>query len=209
MRLRRVIPAFILGISIGLITGIGFFAFKINDIFNRMKDAAKGQITVIEQRVKEGAEERPRQKKGERFHIPAEKQPVAVSDNLDSMVRQDEEIKLASDELLSVKTVRLIRVGDKISAPDTTAARLAGVEEDDSDNFTIEFWKTPLNSRGYRFTKNKLMLYGFLDYDNALLYKMENNFYLRSSGQVYRLQFNAEFAQPERVLDTELIARLS
>lgn len=49
---QKKIPTFIFGVSIGLLIGVAFFVFKINDVFNRLKDSGKGQITVIEQPVK-------------------------------------------------------------------------------------------------------------------------------------------------------------
>ena len=52
MRFSRKIPTFVFGLSIGLLVGVGFFVFKINDLFNKMKDSAKSQITVVEQPVK-------------------------------------------------------------------------------------------------------------------------------------------------------------
>jgi hypothetical protein len=70
MRFKRKIPTFIFGVSIGLIIGIGFFVFKITDIFNNLKDAAKEQITVIQQPVKNVKEESDGKKKNkERFKI--------------------------------------------------------------------------------------------------------------------------------------------
>ena len=52
MRLKRKIPTFVFGVSVGLIVGIGFFVFKINDLFIKLKESAKEQITVIQQPVK-------------------------------------------------------------------------------------------------------------------------------------------------------------
>ena len=52
MRLKRKIPTFVFGVSIGLIIGVAFFVFKINDLFDRIKTSASEKITVIEQPVK-------------------------------------------------------------------------------------------------------------------------------------------------------------
>ena len=75
--------------------------------------------------------------------------------------------------------------------------------------YFIEFWKTPLNTKGYRFSKNKIMLYGLQDYNNVLLYQVDNAYYLKCSGQVYRLNAGGEFKKLERVLDSEMLAKLS
>jgi hypothetical protein len=53
------------------------------------------------------------------------------------------------------------------------------------------------------------MLYGVIDYSNVLLYQVDNSYYLKCSGQVYRLLYGGEFQKLEKVLDSEVLARLS
>ena len=90
-----------------------------------------------------------------------------------------------------------------------SAAVLAEVDEPESESVQIEFWKTPLNSKGYRFSKNKVMLYGFADFSNILVYEMDDLYFLRSSDQVFRLQYTADFKQPERVSDPKVLSKLN
>jgi hypothetical protein len=210
MRLKRKIPTFIFGVSIGLIAGVGFFVFKINDLFNKLKDSAKEQITVIEQPVKNvSADEEDKQKNKERFKINFGKTPKINYSEVDSMIKDDSDINIATDELLSVKNIKIIRIGDSFSAKDSLSAKLASIEAGkNSDLYFVEFWKTPLNSKGYRFSKNKIMLYGFVDYSDVLLYQLENAYYLKASGQVYNLVYGGDFKQLERVFDSDLLAKL-
>lgn len=210
MRLKRKIAPFIFGVSIGLVIGVAFFVFKINDLFDRLKSSATKQITVIEQPVKNiPAEENEEDKKKskERFKINLGKSPKIDYKEVDSLIAEDSRINIATDELLSVKNVKAIQIGDNITG-DTLAARLAHVEESTSNLYFIEFWKTPLNSKGYRFSKNKIMLYGFMDYSNVLLYQLDNSFYIKCSDQVYKLFYGADFKQLERVVDSDLLAKL-
>ena len=210
MRLKRKIPTFIFGVSIGLIAGVGFFVFKINDLFNRLKDSARDQVTVIEQPVKNvSADDEDKKKNKERFKINLGKSTKVNYSEVDSLIKDDPEINIATDELLSVKNIKIIRIGDSFSAKDSLAARLANVEEKHSDLYFIEFWKTPLNTKGYRFSKNKIMLYGFIDYSNVLLYQLENSYYLKASDQVYKLFYGGDFKQLERVVDSDLLAKLN
>ncbi len=209
MRLKRKIPTFIFGVSIGLVIGLAFFAFKITDVFNKLKDAAKEQITVIEQPVKTVETEKTEKKNDrERFKINLGKSPKINYSEVDSLIRQDSRLNIATDELLSVKNIKVIRIGDNFSS-DTLAAKLANVEERTSDLYFVEFWKTPLNSKGYRFSKNKIMLYGFIDYSNVLLYQLDNSFYLKASDQVYKLYYGGDFKQLERVIDSDLLAKIN
>lgn len=210
MRFTRKIPTFVFGLSIGLIVGVGFFVFKINDIFNNMKDAAKSQITVVEQPVKNADKESEEKRKDkERFKINLSKTAKVNYSEVDSLIRESSEINIATDELLSVKNVKIIRISPNVSSGDSLAAAVAGVKENSSDLYFIEFWKTPLNSKGYRFSKNKIMLYGFMDYNNVSLYELDNSYYIKSSDQVYKLFYGADFRSLERVVDTGLLAKIN
>jgi hypothetical protein len=210
MRFTRKIPTFVFGLSIGLIVGVGFFVFKINDIFNNMKDAAKSQITVVEQPVKNADKESEEKRKDkERFKINLGKTTKVNYSEVDSLIRQNSEINIATDELLSVKNVKIIKISPNVSSGDSLAASVAGVKESTSDLYFIEFWKTPLNSKGYRFSKNKILLYGFMDYNNVSLYELENSYYIKSSDQVYKLFYGADFKSLERVVDTGLLAKIN
>jgi hypothetical protein len=210
MRFTRKIPTFVFGLSIGLIVGVGFFVFKINDIFNNMKDAAKSQITVVEQPVKNADKESEEKRKDkERFKINLGKTTKVTYSEVDSLIRESSEINIATDELLSVKNVKIIRISPNVSSGDSLAAAVAGVKENSSDLYFIEFWKTPLNSKGYRFSKNKILLYGFMDYNNVSLYELDNSYYIKSSDQVYKLFYGADFRSLERVVDTGLLAKIN
>ncbi|HQQ93577.1 MAG TPA: hypothetical protein PLQ93_03410 [Bacteroidia bacterium] len=212
MRLKRKIPSFIFGLSLGLIAGLGFFIFKINDVFNKLKNSGAGQITVIQQPVKNVPSQGNLKKDNkDRFKIKfkkTEKPDYAETDSILNTV-PDPDLNIAREELLSIRPIKLIRIGNSDSGSDSLAARLAEVDENNSEQYTIEFWKTPLNSKGYRFTKNKLMLYGFVDFNNVLLYQVENDYFVKASGQVYHVNYGGDFKPLERVLDPDLLTRIN
>jgi len=212
MRLKRKIPTFIFGVSIGLFVGVAFFVFKFNDLFDRLRASATEKITVIEQPVRNVPHETDTKKKDrERFKINFGKQKKINYKEVDSLIALDSRINVATDELLSVKNIKVIKIGEEPSERDSLALQLAHVEgeKNNSDLYFIEFWKTPLNSKGYRFSKNKIMLYGFADFNNVLLYQLESSFYLKCSDQVYRLFYGGEFRQLERVMDSNLLAKIN
>ncbi len=211
MRLKRKIPTFIFGVSIGLIIGVAFFVFKINDVFNRIKTTATEQITVIEQPIKNipSDEESDKKKNKERFKIDLSKGQKVNYKEVDSLIAMDSRINIATDELLTVKSVKAIQIGGNDTGKDSLAAKLAHVDENTSNLYFIEFWKTPLNSKGYRFSKNKIILYGFVDFNNVLLYELDNSYYIKCSDQVYKLFYGSDFKQLERVVDTDLLAKIN
>jgi hypothetical protein len=209
MRLKRKIAPFIFGVTIGLLAGVGFFIFKINDWFTKLRDTASDRITVIEQPVKNVKEE-PEEKKPahEKFRINLGKPSKVNYREVDSLIKQDSHINIATEELLSVKNVKVIKISDNETASDSTGVgESAGQEE--GGTYQVEFWKTPLNSKGYRFSRSKVMLYGFPDFSNVLLYELGDSYYLRSADQVFRLSYTAEFRQPEKVTDPELLTKLN
>ena len=211
MRLKRKIPPFIFGVSIGLIIGAAFFFFKLNEVFNRLKSTGSGQVTVIEQSVKNDDEQEKKDKKKnrERFKINLSKSPNLNYKEADSLIAVDSKISVATDELLAVKNVKVIILGDNIAGKDSLATKLAKIDNSNSNLYFIEFWKTPLNSKGYKFSKNKIMLYGFLDFSNVLLYQLDNAYYLKSSEQVYKLFYGGDFRKLEKVVDTDLLAKIN
>lgn len=209
MRIKRKIPAFIFGVTIGLLIGAGFFVFKLSDVFNRLKESAREQITVIEQPVKNVPEPSESHGNRERFKIDLGKSKNVNYKEVDSLIKKDSEINIATEELLSVKNVKLIHIGANSARQDSAAAKIAGVEENESDLYFIEFWKTPLNSKGYRFSKNKVLLYGFIDFNNVVLYELDDSYYIKCSDQVYKLFYGSDFKPLERVLDSDLLARIN
>lgn len=210
MRFKRKIPTFIFGLSIGLIIGLGFFVFKINDVFNKLKESNKGQVTIIQQPVKNVKMDADKQRNNkDRFKINLKRSTKIDYIEVDSLITEEDQLTIAKEELLSVKSIKVIKIGVASNSSDSLAANLANVKENGSDLYFVEFWKTPLNSKGYRFTKNKIMLYGFMDSSNLLLYELENSFYIKSSDQVYRLFYGGDFKQLERIVDTELLAKIN
>jgi hypothetical protein len=206
MHVKRKIPSFVFGVSVGLIIGVGFFMFKLDDYFNKMKSAATSQVKIIEQPVK--AQEKKEETSNEnRFKINTKPTASVNYKEVDSLIKEEPEINVAKEEFLSVKNIKLIDLDH--TPKDTLAGKLAGVNEESSSLFFVEFWKTPLNSKGYRMSKNRIILYGFSDFSSFNLYKVDDVYYLKSEEQVYKLNASTDFMPMERVNDSELLTRIN
>ncbi len=208
MQIKRKIPTFIFGLSIGLIIGVGFFIFKMDDYFSKMKSASTKEIKVIEQPVRQTEKEEPKDDK-ERYKINTKVSPYMNYKEVDSLIREDDgEVNLAKEEFISVKNLKLIDLDN--NQADTLAANLAGVNHNESTTlFFVEFWKTPLNSKGYRMTKNRIILYGFSDFSSLNLYKVDDVYYLKSEDQVYKISVNSEFMPMDKVNNADLLTRIN
>lgn len=207
MRIKRKIPPFIFGLSIGLILGIGFFIFKIDDILKRVNKPKIDNIKITEKVFEDT--------KTSEFTSP-EKQKVKLkkSSNLnykeiDSLIKE-EEVNIAKEELLTVKTIKVIDLDSKTESKDTLTGHLAGVKAQDyPDVFFVEFWRTPLNSKGYRMTRNRVVLYGISDFSSLTLYKVDDNFYIKNDEIVYKISSGTEFKPMEIVRDNELLTKIN
>jgi hypothetical protein len=207
MRIKRKIPSFIFGLSIGLILGIGFFIFKIDDILKRVNKPKIDNIKITEKVFEDT--------KTSEFTSP-EKQKVKLkkSTNLnykevDSLIKE-EDVNIAKEELLTVKTIKVIDLDSKTESKDTLTGHLAGVKAQDyPDVFFVEFWRTPLNSKGYRMTRNRVVLYGISDFSSLTLYKVDDNFYIKNDEIVYKISSGTEFKPMEIVRDNDLLAKIN
>lgn len=54
--------------------------------------------------------------------------------------------------------------------------------------FTIEFWKSPINFKGYKLSINKAIIYGISDIDNCELYIDNKQYYLIINTQLFLLE---------------------
>jgi hypothetical protein len=89
-------------------------------------------------------------------------------------------------------------------------ASLAGVTTpDEKEFFMIEFWKTPLNSKGYKMTRNRLLIYGYNENADASIIKLNENYYLRNNNMIFKLNYSSEFKPLERESDADVAGKFN
>ncbi|MBP9068729.1 MAG: hypothetical protein KBG47_04430 [Bacteroidia bacterium] len=206
MQIKRKIPSFVFGVSIGLLIGIAFFLFKIDSIFNSIRSVGSDKVTVVEQKVGSD-EEKEKTKNKERFKIKVNNQARVNYKEVDSIINSDASINVVVDQLLSSKLIKIINLTNS-NSNDTLAQNVSGVNSIQSDSYVMEFWKTPLNSKGYRFQKNKIMLYGINDHNDLLLYQFEGRYFIKSFEVVYELESTQDFQPLVKVNNIELLSKL-
>lgn len=215
MKFKYKIPPFVFGVSIGLLAGVAFFMFKIDDYIKKINKPSIDNIKIVEQTVKEDSDTDKKSKKengdDKEKHKPSintKNSPNINYSEVDELLKE-EAIKVAQEELLSVKNIKVINL-DTRSKKDTLTGQLAGVTSSDYPNmFFVEFWKTPLNSKGYRMTRNRVILYGLSDFSSITIYKVDDNYYLKNDDLVYKISAGTEFKPMEPVNDSELLARIN
>ncbi len=215
MKFKYKIPPFVFGVSIGLLAGVAFFMFKIDDYIKKINKPSIDNIKIVEQTVTEDPEKDKKSRKEDgndkERHKPTintNNSPNINYNEVDELLKE-EAIKVAQEELLSVKNIKVINL-DVRSRKDTLTGQLAGVTSSDYPNmFFVEFWKTPLNSKGYRMTRNRVILYGLSDFSSITIYKVDDNYYLKNDDLVYKISAGTEFKPMEPVNDSELLARIN
>lgn len=209
MRFKYKIPPFVFGVSIGLLAGIAFFIFKIDDYLKKFNKPNIDNIKIVEQIVPAPSPEKKKSTRSEKkLSINTNNSPNINYNEVDELLKE-EDINVAQEELLSVKNIKVIDL-DGPSKRDTLTGQLAGVTSSDYPNlFFVEFWKTPLNSKGYRMTRNRVILYGLSDFSSITIYKVDDNFYLKNDDVVYKISSGTEFKPMELVHDTDLLAKIN
>jgi len=210
LRFKYKIPPFVFGVSIGLLVGVAFFIFKIDDYVKRFNKPTIDDIKVTEQTIINAPSDNKEQKKtsNKKISINTKHSPNINYSEVDALLKEDD-VTVAQEELLSVKNIKVINL-DGSSKRDTLTGQLAGVTNSDYPNlFFVEFWKTPLNSKGYRMTRNRVILYGLSDFSSITIYKVDDNYYLKNDDVVYKISSGTEFKPMELVNDTDLLAKIN
>jgi len=209
LKLKYKIPPFVFGVTIGLLVGIVFFIFKIDDYIKKISKPSIESIKVTEQSMDGLLDQNEDTISNKKLRLSAKKSPTINYSEVDQLLNDDEDFNIAKEELLSVKNIKVIDL-DASKKQDTLVGQLAGVINTSFPNlFFVEFWKTPLNSKGYRMTRNRVILYGLSDFSSITIYKVDDYFYLKNDEFVYKISAGTEFKSLEIVSDSELLAKIN
>lgn len=233
---REKAQVFLLGLMLGLLIGGGFFILKLDNYFKEL--SLYKTLTKDEESPKEEAEskevkandEKPLKKKDEAqtplndqepksdSTLAESSQPGNPSDSLfpDTLIMaekmsQDDEIVVRKDEMLSSRAIEVVNLSanaDK-AGKDSLLQKVSGVREDSKGTYKVEYWKSPINYKGYKMSRNKLVLYGISSADAVSLFKIDDDIYMKHLSTVYRLAFTNDFRQFEKVSDPVVLARLN
>jgi hypothetical protein len=119
-------------------------------------------------------------------------------------VRKDEMIaSFNGDVIFLTKTIA------EIDPIDSTLNNILEVRKDGQvKSYDVELWQSPINYRGYKLGKNKLLLYGIRAEDSVQLYHRNENTYLKTTTNVFRLQLTEDFKSYEIVRNDSILNAL-
>lgn len=209
---RDKFQVFIIGLLFGLVIGGGFFVLKLDQYVKELsfykslteRDTKTAGVTPEES--EEAEKEKPKKVKKVRSdstRIAAEN-PSTRLDTLPSVYvgnKNSGEIVVRKDEQLAEKTYAIINL-------DVKRSDSIPVKEVPQTNLAVEFWKSPLNYHGYKFVRNKLVLFGYGDQDLVSVFKVDNTTVLKCLTGVFRIEPTTEFQQLERITDENTLSKL-
>jgi len=82
-------------------------------------------------------------------------------------------------------------------------------ESKSAKNMLIEFWKSPVNYKGYKLSRNKIILFGIENSDYIKLISMDENMYMALGSDYFQLEMNQDFKPLLKIRDAYLIAQLN
>lgn len=221
---------FVIGLLMGILLGGGFFLLKLDQYLTNFQFIKSEKGTISEETVNQmKATENAQKFTKEKLRENQSRKSTASTDTFstmqsntrngkdyledslltDSLDLLDEEIVVRKDELLTSRAVELIYIGSTKKHKDSLLQKLTGIREgQDNPVYKVEFWRSPLNYRGYKMSKNKLVLFGIGSTEPIILYKLDDHFYLKHLQNSYHLDFTDAFRPFDRVTDEEVLARL-
>lgn len=215
---RDKLQVFFLGFLLGIVLGGGFFLLKFDSYIKDLsfyksltnKDE-KDPNDLDQPKGNDDASGSKKTEKKKSVNVATNNTPVSgdslAADTtlpvaLDGDQAGGDEIVVRKDEMTGQKSFSIVNLDQPA---DSANAKTAA---DNGHYVTVEFWKSPLNYRGYKFSRSRLVLFGFDSGEVQSMYKSENATYLKTALGVFRVEISSDFHQLERVTDESLIARM-
>jgi len=146
--------------------------------------------------------------------VHAEQQNTSVIQDTVSQNIEDENIVVKQDQLL-ISTTLIVEdksVGTKEENESLSKEAIEHlnpgadlpVKEEPPSSFIIEFWISPINYRGYKMSKNKLVLFGIEEPDAVKLYRVNDGIYMSYLREYYKLNDTFDFVSYQKLKEAEI-----
>ncbi|MDD3878271.1 MAG: hypothetical protein PHT69_16755 [Bacteroidales bacterium] len=122
---------------------------------------------------------------------------------------REEGIVVMRDRLLFSKNIEAKIISENQNSRNNLDSLLIGGRQSrESKIFNVEFWESPLNSKGYKRTRNKIVLYGIRDADLISLLILDNVLYLSYFNDFYVINNSPTFQQFLPFANNQIINQL-
>jgi hypothetical protein len=211
---RDKLQVFFLGLLFGLVLGGGFFVLKLDQYVKELsfyksltqKDDKTAEMLPEVKPETENPKPKKVKKETASYDTSSAGNSNAPMDYDTSTVATDHsnsnDIVVIKDEQMAAKTYSIINLeqkrADSIPTKETSTGSLA-----------VEFWKSPLNYHGYKFNRNKLVLFGYGDQDLVAVFKVDNTTVLKCLTGTFRIEPTTEFHVLDRITDESTLKRIN
>lgn len=103
------------------------------------------------------------------------------------------EIVVAKDELLHVRNIKIEGTSARSSKNLDSLLINDKTSKSNVNIIRVEFWRSPINYRGYLLSHNKLILYGIYIYEDVSLEFRNNKLYMLYQNNYFLLEKNDDF----------------
>lgn len=136
-------------------------------------------------------------------------------DTLSVVIDQNavETFVIKKDELLDSRIFKVVNQqnnNESTTPSDSLMAALSGIKKIETTitSLIIEFWQSPINYKGYKMTKNKVVLFGIRSDENISFFQSEDAIFMKRDQNYYKLYFTDDFKQYEKVNDPLILSKL-
>lgn len=115
-----------------------------------------------------------------------------------------ENLIIKKDKMLATRNIQVINLqqSETSNSSDSLLEKISGIKDEKKNiiaSFKVEFWQSPINYKGYKMSKNKIVLFGIPAEENIMLYHKENTIFMKHEQTYYKLYFTDDFKQFEKV----------
>jgi hypothetical protein len=232
---KEKVPVFLLGLMFGVLIAGSFFILKLDDylkdlsVYKTITNSFGDKPSEVKELSRTPARSTKPSKKNKHKQIVLESvdtipsKPSRVNKTVpvdtmgmlstDSIGSSQENIIVKKDELISTITLEINNVSPASSraAKDSLLQKVSGIRDDRNAGkqmINVEFWRSPLNYKGYKLSKYKMVLYGIPGSEGIKIYRLDDVIYLKYNSFIYRLDYVSEFKPYERITDENITSKL-
>jgi len=208
--------SFISGVLLGMLAAIGLIFLLMNDFnpFNLISEKG-GNLsgdTLVD--LRENKNTSVRKNKKNNLLIVKEEQEAYITDSFaikdDSetvkISYSEDDIIVRRDELLESRSIELITLDGKTkNSKSDSLLKLIDNNGAEKTQYKIEFWKSPINYKGFKMIRNNIIAFGLETSENCKLYSYEQQFYLKHGNSVFKIYQTSDFQSFVKLTDESII----
>jgi hypothetical protein len=136
---------------------------------------------------------------------------VLINAYLLSSENRARDVVVVKDELLYIRQVKVEGLAEDSHNRDLDSLLLddRGLKHTNNTLAQVEFWKSPINFRGYKWDTRKLILFGFYDFNYVYIKYLNDQYFMQCGTLFYLLEQSDDFHSLSLVTDDEIIEQLN